>query len=333
MAHGLTSRDIQAGKENAWHRMTKIYQKITRKECMDYEVIPSKIHYKVPSGDPFGIEPDKLVEDPEWRRLIATDDNLPVGDPFGPSYCPTTIAGFWNLIEKGMGDTPYEVVSAGSTDNRAKIFATIKLTEGFRIKDREFKDYINFLDSFDRTCALTVCYSAICTVCANTFAANLQSGNVVGKAKHSALLESNLQRLVDAVDSFAGTSAYFKSLLAKADETPCSRDEAKAWVTGIETRSSKDLTNPIRQRTARITELFENGKGNQGRTRLDALQGLTEFYSHEASRSSDQQLYSSEWGSGSQVKRFVVEGFERDWDTFVQRGTRLLEKPEALLTA
>lgn len=325
MAHGLTNRDIQAGKENAWHRLTTILPVINRESCMNFEVRESKLCYKVP-GTVETMWKDQVVEDPEWKRLIATDDNLPIGDPYAPSYYPSSIAGFWNVLEKGMGETPYEIISAGTTDNRAKLFVTIKTGDGFRIGDREFKDYINLLDSFDKSCAFTACYSTICTVCANTFAANLQSGKVIGKAKHTAMLDTNIQRVIDAIDSFAGTSAYFQDLLTRAEEKPCSRDEAKAWITGLECRNSKDLTNGVRQRTARITELFDGGKGNNGRTRLDAFQAVTEFYSHESSRGSDtgNQLYQSEWGTGAQVKKFVVSNFESTWDKFRKEGEALL---------
>jgi hypothetical protein len=321
MAHGLTNRDIQAGKEQAWHRLTKVFPVINRENSMPFEVRETPICYKVPGG-PF--EQERIIEDPDWKILLATDDNLPVGDPYGSTYHPTSIDGFWKVIEQGMGETPYEVISAGTTDNRGKVFATIKVTEGFRIKDREFKDYVNILDSFDKSCALTACYSTICTVCANTFAANLQSGNVLGKAKHTALIDVNIQRVIDAIDSFVGTSAYFQHLLTNADETPCSRDEARAWITGLECRNTGNLTNGIRQRTARIIELFDGGKGNSGRTRLDAFQGLTEFYSHESSRNSDNQLYQSEWGTGAQVKRFVAANFDTTWEKFRKQGEALL---------
>jgi hypothetical protein len=324
MAHGLTNRDIQSGLENAWHRLTNIVPEVTKENSTPFEVVSTPLCYRIPSNDPFGEVPDKIIEDPNWRRLIATDDFLPVGDPFAPSYTPSSIAGFWNILEKGLGETPYTVISAGTTDNRGKVFASIKVTDGFRVGDRIVKDYITLLDSFDKSCSITAVYSSIVTVCLNTFLANLQAGSVVGKARHSGNLDGNIQKVIDALDTFAGTSAYFQHLMETSDKEPCSRDEARAWVTGVETRNAKDLSNSIKQRTARIVELFDGGKGNSGRTRLDAAMGITEFYSHESSREAGNQLYSSEFGSGAQVKRFVMEGFERDWDKFVKAGEAML---------
>lgn len=326
MPAGLTERDRQVGKTQAWHRMTQIEETITRENSMPWDVVVTPVLYCVPTGgeDAFGDPKTEVVESPDYKILIATDDHKPVGMPFGNTYNPSDIATFWNIIKKGMGETPYEVISAGSVDDRCKLFASLKTTDGFRIGDREFKDYITLLDSFDKSCALTVVYSNICTVCSNTFAANLQSGKVVGKAKHTLLLESNIQRLIDAIDHFAGTSAYFKDLMTRADEVSCSRDEAHAWITGLECRNTDKLTNGTRQRTARMAELFDKGRGNNGRTRLDALCAVTDFYSHESSRSSDNQYYSSEFGTGATTKRFVVENFEKTWDKFRKEGEAML---------
>lgn len=291
---------------------------------MDWDVIESPIFYNRPVEGPFGEVTPQYLEDPEYKRLIATDDGKPVGPPYAPSYTPSSVAKFWEVINKGMGDTPYKIVSAGSVDDRCKIFASIQTTEGFMVGDREFKDYVTILDSFDKSCSLTALYSNVCVVCANTFASALQSGKVVGKAKHTLMLDVNIQRLIDAIDSFVGTSAYFKQLLQRAHETPCTRDEAHAWFTGLECRNAEHLTNGIRQKTARMAELFSGGRGNEGRTRLDAFSGLTEFYTRESSRSSDNQSYSSEFGTAAQTKRFVVDNFEKTWDKFRKEGEALL---------
>ena len=67
----------------------------------------------------------------------------------------------------------------------------------------------------------------------------------------------------------------------RADSTPCSRDEARSWLMGVEGRNAKIATNGLRQKSARMVELFDQGKGNQGRTRLDALSAVTDFHSNE----------------------------------------------------
>lgn len=334
MSHNIQQRDRQAGIEQAWHGLTTIVESVTRENSMPWDVVESQIYYKKPKE--YDFMEDEFIQDPEFKTLLATDDFLPVGQPYGSSYCPTSIKMFWEIINKGMGTTPFQIISAGTVDNRQKVFASLKVSDGFRVGDREFKDYITLLDSFDKSTSLQARYSNICVVCQNTFQANMSSGNQIGKAKHTQMIELNVSRLIEAIDQFVGTSKAYQETLQRAHNTPCSRDEARAWLTGIESRNlSGMLTNGMKQKTARQVELFDAGLGNSGRNRLDALSALTEFHTRESSnrKGPDAQYMSSEWGASASIKTLAVSGFESDWDKYVRRGTDLLEKDKLALTA
>jgi len=328
MAHLIQERDIQSGIEQAWHHKTSINEVVTRENSMPFEVVESPILYKKKEMDQLtGLEHDVLVEDPEYKILLASDDWLPVGQPYGSSYCPSSIEMFWEVLRQGMGETKYQIVSAGTVDNRQKIFASIKVTEGFEVAGREFKDYITILDSFDKTTALTAKYLNFCTVCNNTFMASLSTGTEIGKAKHTKMLEINVEKLISAIDGFAGTSNMFKQMLQMAHEKPCSKDEAKAWAAGIQGRNMTKGTNGLVQKAARVGELFESGRGNEGKTRLDAFQALTEFETHESSnrKESGSQSYTSNWGASSATKQLAASRFEAEWNSNVKKGASLLE--------
>ena len=332
MAHLIKERDIQAGLNQAWHNLTTIVDEVKQDNSMPFEVVESPIYYKKQEQDYFGVTRDVYVEDPEFKILLANDDWLPIGDPYGSSYQPSSIKMFWEVIKKGMGQTPYQIVSAGTVDNRRKVFASLKVTEGFEVAGRKFEDFITVLDSFDKTTALTAKYLNFCTVCNNTFMASMTSGKEIGKAKHTQMLEVNVARLIDAIDGFAGTSNLFQSRLERAHEKECSRDEAKAWAAGVQGRNMEKGTNALVQKAARIGELFESGRGNEGRTRLDAFQALTEFETHESShrKEAGAQNYSSNWGASALTKTIAAQRFEIDWDTNVKRGNKLLESAVAL---
>jgi|688.fasta_scaffold77078_6 hypothetical protein len=332
MAHLIKERDIQAGLNQAWHNLTTIVDEVKQDNSMPFEVVESPIYYKKQEQDYFGVTRDVYVEDPEFKILLANDDWLPIGDPYASSYQPSSIKMFWEVIKKGMGQTPYQIVSAGTVDNRRKLFASLKVTEGFEVAGRKFEDFITVLDSFDKTTALTARYLNFCTVCNNTFMASMTSGKEIGKAKHTQMLEVNVARLIDAIDGFAGTSNLFQSMLERAHEKECSRDEAKAWAAGVQGRNMEKGTNALVQKAARIGELFESGRGNEGRTRLDAFQALTEFETHESSnrKEAGAQNYSSNWGASALTKTIAAQRFEIDWDTNVKRGNKLLESAVAL---
>jgi hypothetical protein len=328
MSAGITQRDRQVGIQQAWHKETILRDVVTLEEALPFEVAQAVVCHKFERPDEFGIVRETIVEDTDYKRLIATDDWLPVGEPYGPSYNPSSIALFKSIVSKAFEDVPHKIISAGSVDNRCKLFCSIQTTDGFRIGDREFKDYISVLDSFDKSTSLTVRYSNVCCVCANTVAMALKAGTEIGKAKHTAMLEFNVQRLLDAIDQFIGTSAQFQAMLKEADATPCSRDEARAWITGIQGRNTDTISNGLKQKTARIVELFDGGRGNQGRTRLDAFSSITEFETHESTnrKGENAQYYTSEFGSSAQIKTLMASRFNEDWDMYVKRGEKLINQ-------
>ncbi len=327
MAHNIQTRDIQVSQTQAWHGLTTIREVVSRQEAHPYELIESPILYRVPDKERPWLD-GTLVEHPKFKQLLADDDHLPVGDPYNKdTYTPSSIKAFWSILEKGMGDAPYKVISAGSVNDRRNIFASIKVSEGFRVGDREVKDHISLIDSFDGSTSITALYSSIVVVCENTLRMALNSGKAIGKARHTKMLDLNIQRIIDALDAFSGTSAAFEAMMRKADETPCSRDEARAWYVGMEAVADGGLTNGLKQKTARMVELFDGGLGNSGRTRLDAFSGYTQFHTRESSRGDDKQrqMLSSEWGSSARAKASAATTFERDWTKLVSRGTNLME--------
>jgi hypothetical protein len=233
-----------------------------------------------------------------------------------------------------MGTTPYKIVSAGTVDNRQKVFASLKVTDGFRIGDRVFEDFITILDSFDKTTSLQAKYTNVCVVCQNTYSAAMQVGKVIGKAKHTLMIEENVVRLIDAIDSFIGTSATAQAMLLEADQIKISRDEARAWLTGVECRNADELTNGMKQKTARLMELFECGRGNTGSTRLDAFSAFTEFHTSESSnrKVDNAQYMTSEFGASSIAKSYAARDLNANWEKNVKVGERLLSE-EPVLTA
>ena len=306
---------------------------------MNYELEEVPLWYKRPPIT--GKEMDEtstgdvLIEHPSFKQLIALDDFLPVGPAYGASYSPgeTPVASFWNVIKQSLGETPYEVVSAGTTMNREVMFASIRLSNGFEVGGRKFNEYLTLLDSLNTSFARQFRYNNVCVVCMNTVMQSLSSGVTLGKAKHTSNFDNNIERLIDDAKAFHAVSNAFQEMLQRAYTTPCSRDEARAWIAGITCQTSKVLTNGQRNKVARITELFDSGRGNEGKSHLDAFQALTDYFTHESSTRKDSgaQWSASEFGAGAQIKTLAATKFEENWARFVKHGEHLLTKRTPML--
>lgn len=325
MSHEIELRDVQAGLENAWHGLTTIVPEVTREIAHPFEVEPW----------PCPVERDgTLIHQDQWYRLIATDDGLPVGPPYNPkTYTPSSIALFWTLIEEAMNGREYTVVSAGSVRDRQRIFASIQVSDSFEVGEREFREYLNILDSFDGTTALQARYSNICVVCNNTFSASLNNGRQLGKAVHKSNLTEAAGHIAQAIDVFFSKCEEVKKTLAIAFANSCTEREAKCWLAGVDNYKKKKLTQSDVQRIARLTELFRLGDGNKGQNRLDAFQGLTQFHTHESCKRGGvakrlKQFISANFGPSNNIKERGLDALN-DWDAYVKEGDRLLATVDA----
>ena len=72
MSHEIKERDIQLGKEDAWHRKTTIREVITAEEAHPYEVVESPIYYKTLQTNEAGATEEVMIESPSFKQLLAT---------------------------------------------------------------------------------------------------------------------------------------------------------------------------------------------------------------------------------------------------------------------
>jgi hypothetical protein len=115
--------------------------------------------------------------------------------------------------------------------------------------------------------------------------------------------------MAEIIDAHLGCQALYKAefeRLMKIDITP---SNARNLFTGWSLRNDKDKEISTRglNKVNRMTELFVSGKGNSGKNRADAFSAVTDFYTHESTRSRGanvgSQFVSSEFGLGRMAKQ------------------------------
>ena len=330
MSHEIEERDVQAGVSQAWHNLTTIVPEVTKEIAHPFEVAAMSLVTVKDEVESAGLIPSG------YQILIATDDGLPVGPPFNPAtYTPSSVGLFWSIIETALKDRDYTIASAGSVKDRTRLFASIQINDHYEVGGRVFQDFLTLLDSFDSSTSLQARYSNTCVVCNNTFNAALNNGKNLGKAKHTGDLFEAAGRIAESIETFFSKALEVKKVLGIAHATDVTEFQARCWVAGVDCAKKSKLSPSDVQRVARMTELFRHGKGNDGKTQLDAFQGLTEFHTHESGkRFSDKlkkigQWMSSEFGSSADVKTRALEALE-SWDAYQAKGYELLKKADAL---
>lgn len=303
MSHNISNIDRQQGIEQAWHGLTEILPFINLPESWLSQWDVSK----APMFEQDGSKSD-------YCRITCTDDpQIRIGSPV---HCETygliTNADFLKTVETAIREvTGAQVISVGSVCERARIFVSVKLAEmdGFNAAGREFLPYLNFMSSHDKSAPFAVNTSTICTVCDNTFRANLMASNggaVRVRMNHSKNVGQRLANVPAIVDGFLGAMARFKREMDRLAAEPVKVQDANALFAGfLQDNPNAELSTRRANQISRLGELFVSGAGNRGENMADAFSAVTDYYSHESSGGDEnrmKQYVSSEYGAGQSAK-------------------------------
>lgn len=316
MSSGILSQDFQFGTAQAWHGLTQIK---TAEEMLagfpyDFKRVPLKFEINGTQHEAGGN-----------YLIVSTDNNLPVGvdedngqfsgaECRRPSFGYMSNAEFFQLVQNTIGNTGFEIASTGTLNNRQKRFVSLKPSKftAFRVGGRDFKNHLNLMDAIDGTMNLLARYNNTCVVCANTFAVAIKEGDKVACNPHTKRHLERIPEFEKTIEAFFGYAKQFEKLLNVMDETPIDSGEAKNLFAGFLNDGKKDELSSRRWgQVETLVSLFETGKGNGGKTALDAFSAVTDFYTHEHAVNGRLgvmgQETQSEIGSGFKAKNRFVE--------------------------
>ena len=206
MSAGLTKRDKQQGRQQAWHLLTKIDPNlgIDGNYLTEWDIVQVPIELNF-GGLTFPSGVTKAVTSTGWKMLVGSDDFLPIGKPFANSYTPVTNRQFLDMIKEAISGVKGAVVeSVGSVCDRSKIFVSISIkgADKYTIGNRQFMDYLNFGTSHDQSTTVWANSSNICTVCFNTFMMNFEGNQAVKvKVRHSKDVIAKLENITEVIDA------------------------------------------------------------------------------------------------------------------------------------
>ena len=328
--------DFQYGVELAWHHLTRLAKVLTQELVFPKEIELSRVTIYTNTGK---------MQKISGYTMFRSADGYNIGKPMPESYVGLNNAEFWAACNDSLTGTGAIVESAGTLNNRARRFLTIKLSDDqTKIGGRTFKNRISFVDSIDGTCYFHAINTSTCIVCANTARAALgdASGEFRFKVKHTKGMLAKIDNMKEALDAMLGVQAEFNQALTMAASEPLAETNARNLFAGWIGTDAEKLSSRAANTVDRLVGLYQGGAGNKGETLLDGVSAVTDFYSHESSGGEDKpgfrwkQFQSSEFGAGQRAKAdFVsslflteknkVRGVNRDGIAEMQRrGGKLL---------
>jgi hypothetical protein len=325
MSHKIGEYDRQEGIKQAWHGLTHVRESIGIADnwLSKWDVC------KKPMS-----EPDGTVS--EWTRVTCTDNNLYIGKPVhAETYGLITNQQFLDIVNDALLSVKgAKIDSVGSVCDRGRVFVSVSIPDlpEFRAAGREFRAYLNFINSHDQSSPFAVNASNVCVVCDNTFRYNLHdTNNKVFRAvvKHTKNANDRLQDIDRMIDAYIGTQVRFKHLMDSLDSRPVGAGTARNFFTGLHSPTIAEPSTQLLNKVDELQSLFRSGRGNRGQTLADVFSAVTDYYTHQGAKSDNpwRQIESSEYGFGSTMKTKTMDilSDNEEYLKTVFRGQKVLE--------
>lgn len=198
--------------------------------------------------------------------------------------------------------------TAGSLNDGRRIWILAKLPGELKISDEDWLEkYILLVNSHDGSSAVRMQPTAIRVVCQNTLVGALSERRNVWRAIHR---PGVLQRVTEARESLKLQEAHFQLMMRGIERMADTRMESSHtdFYKGLFKLNDDEAWEKFQRskRMESIENLYVSGRGNNGDTKWDMFNAVTEWVDHDYGRQHN-RLNSAWFGVGSTLKR-------RAWD-------------------
>ncbi len=288
MAHEITATDMMVSGNNEipWHKLGKVVAGLlTARDCLVHAnlgwTVEKKPLYYQPTaqGDAFRAAPDAY-------GVIRSDTGGFLGT-VGARYTPINNVDGLDILDPVIGDrAAYE--TAGSLRGGEIVWFLAKVDKDWSVNGDAFKTYLLVYLSHNGKLPVTVRFTNVRVVCANTLGAAVNTAKAQVSIRHHKNFADKIEeahKVLKLQDVHA--REFRKAMASLAGEKMTERnawDFLSVLIPGDDkAKQTRFVSEPKGAERTRndIFSLFREGKGNQGKTRYDMLNGVTEYVDHK----------------------------------------------------
>lgn len=248
----------------------------------------------------------QFVEVPDQVALVRGDNGFVLGTATVGYKIYANMDGFTSLEEK-LSKGGLSVDTLGSLKGGKIVWGLLSfdatlLSETDLGGGDKLRRYLLFSWGHDGKTGLKFGIVTIRVLCNNTMQMAWNSAtSKLFSMSHRGNVHANVDMLIDAINTdtvqFEATESQYKKMMATKLSKDAIRDYVKVVMDLEEKGNNRRATNLIDH----ITNLAISGVGNSGETAWDALNGVTEFLSHEAGRNADNRFASLWFGQNANM--------------------------------
>jgi phage/plasmid-like protein (TIGR03299 family) len=287
MAHGIMldkgDTMVSGNGQVPWHKLgTVVEGLLTARECLTlarlgWEVEKRPLYYK--SGD------KEIRAEDRWA-VVRTDTGAFLGD-VGARYTPIQNVEGLDILDPVIGrEAHYE--TAGSLFGGRLSWFLARVGKDWIVSGDTFKQYILVYLSHDGKLPVTARFVTVRVVCWNTLSAAIGNVKAQVSIRHTRNFRDKIEEAHRVMKLQSIHSREFEKAMAKLAEEKMGERAAWSFLNSLipseekQERFAVEAKGPERSRNE-IFSLYREGKGNEGKTRYDMLNGVTEYVDHKRS--------------------------------------------------
>lgn len=349
MSHGITKFDQIVGVEKFWHGLNTVVEKVEFDGGpIDWEVHEEPVFDADMNPIHSLVEKQGEFEERPYKRLVTKFEET------NGSVTPITLhvaQDSYEIIQNRklfeasrilLDEYGFRIVSMGSILGRKRVFFTLESDDStFNVGDDKNILRISVISSHNGSAKASFIETAFRVVCNNTFQAAYNQlegfrkaqlrGDEIGKffdfVKHTKNADVKLQEVKQGMIGYVQRKEVIAEELTGLSQTKITESDASDFALGIVGMSSDSISTRGLNQAGEIFGLFKGGIGNSGSSRYDLLNGVTEFYTHNAASDPDRMFVSSEFGTYANRKKeaFIRLTSEEMFQKTCQHGSKLLD--------
>jgi phage/plasmid-like protein (TIGR03299 family) len=284
MAHDLTIREdgsveFFSAVTKGWHDLGQLSAtQVTSQEAIKL----AKLDWEVEQVPCFHQTPNGLQEVPNQYVVRRCDTFAPLSI-MSDRYTPIQNQEVFDFADSVIGEGRATWDTAGSLAGGRRVFMQVEL-EGKLFLNSNPDDTtvkkVLFLSSHDGSKALQGMITPLRVVCQNSMNAALRNHSNMFKVYHRKNFSDKAQ---EAAKILQLAHAYYDDLqivMNQLDSEEVSKSYLEGFVNALMPSKGDETPTRTENRRTTLTNLFYNGRGNNGRSKWDAYNAVTEFVDH-----------------------------------------------------
>jgi phage/plasmid-like protein (TIGR03299 family) len=238
-----------------------------------------------------------------WQAVVRDDSNA-ILHIAKDSYTIVQNHRLWQCLENSLLGIGYQIVRTGTFQNGRKVFIQIALNDAqdYLANGDKFKNYLTFVTSHDGQIPVSAFDTSIRIICLNSLKLSMRNKGMLNlTVSHTKNSEIRMEKMEQEIDELLVKRAEFYTSIEYLMNKPMTVDYANKVLTGF-VANGDELSTRAENQVDELVGLFQNGKGNNGKTYADALNAVTEYYTFHASDNKQKLFVSNEIGSAGEKK-------------------------------